>query len=192
MRPPRLGLFGGTFDPPHIGHMIVAQDVVERLGLDRLFLIPAGTPPHKQDQTVSPAAIRFEMVQSIAAGNRALAVSGIELERNGPSYTVDTLRYFRDLHPRAEIFFVLGADQAAAFDTWHEPEAVASLATLVVLAREGSEVPLAGFTSVPVTRVDISATAVRMRVREGRSIRYLVPDRVIEIIERNRLYRAES
>lgn len=192
MTPLRLGLFGGTFDPPHIGHLIVAQDVVEALGLDRLLFVPAGLPPHKADTAVSPAPLRLEMVRSIIADNETFGVSEVELGRGGPSYTVDTLRHYRDLHPTAEIFFLIGADQAAALDTWQEPDRVAALATLVVMARDGASVPVGGFASVPVTRVDVSATEVRKRVLDGRSIRYLVPESVRKIIDRNRLYRTES
>jgi nicotinate-nucleotide adenylyltransferase len=187
-----LGLFGGTFDPPHIGHLIVAQEVVDTLGLERLLFIPAGEPPHKSQQTVSPASIRLEMVQAVVSGNERLGVCELELERRGPSFTVDTLRHFRDLHPRAEIFFIMGADQAAAFDTWHEPEKVMALATMVVLARGGVETLREGFVSVPVTRIDVSGTGIRSRVREGRSIRYFVPRDVEKVIEERRLYRAES
>jgi len=190
--PLRLGLFGGTFDPPHVGHLVVAQDVVDALHLDRLLFVPAGVPPHKLDREISPAEVRLEMVRAVTAGNPAFGVSDVELSRVGPSYTVDTLAHFRQLNPEAEIFFVLGADQAAAFDTWKEPERVASLATLVVLAREGFRVPKGEFVPVHVTRLDISATEIRGRVREGRSIRYLVPDEVRNIIEGNRLYRARS
>jgi len=190
--PLRLGLFGGTFDPPHIGHLIVAQDVVEALGLDRLLFVPAGLPPHKADTVVSPAPLRLEMVRSIIVDNETFGVSEVELGRGGPSYTVDTLRHYRDLHPTAEIFFLIGADQAAALDTWQEPDRVAALATLVVMARDGASVPVGGFASVPVTRVDVSATEVRQRVLDGRSIRYLVPESVRKIIDRNRLYRTES
>jgi len=190
--PLRLGLFGGTFDPPHLGHLVVAQDVVDALRLDRLLFVPAGVPPHKLGRRISPAETRLEMVRAVTAGNPAFEVSDAELSRVGPSYTVDTLAYFRQLYPDAEIFFVLGADQAAAFDTWREPEKVASLANLVVLAREGIQVPDGEFVPVHVTRLDISATGIRGRVREGRSIRYLVPDEVRKIIESNRLYRARS
>jgi nicotinate-nucleotide adenylyltransferase len=187
-----LGLFGGTFDPPHLGHLIVAQDVVEALRLDRLLFVPAGLPPHKTDRKISPAPLRLEMVKTIIAGNETFGVSEVELGRRGPSYTVDTLRHYRNLHPEAEIFFVLGADQAAAFDTWQEPDRVASLATLVVMARAGTGAPVGGFASVPVTRVDISATEIRRRVRENRSIRYLVSESVRKIIDNHRLYRTES
>ncbi len=188
----RLGLFGGTFDPPHIGHLLVAQDVVEHLALDRLLFIPAGFPPHKTGKVISPAPLRVEMVQALTSGSEVFRVSEVELSRVGPSYSVDTLRYFKDLHPDADIFFILGADQAAAFDTWQSPDEVASLATLVVMAREGLEVPQGTFTAVPVTRVDISATDIRDRIRDGRTIQYLVPDSVRQIIEKHRLYRAVS
>lgn len=132
------------------------------------------------------------MVRALAAENSSFGVSEVELGRSGPSYTVDTLRHFRELDPQAEFFFLMGADQARAFDGWREPRAVASLATLVVMAREGAESPGQGFRSVPVTRLDISSSDIRARVREGRPIRYLVPDAVRNIIERNRLYRAAS
>ncbi len=188
----RLGLFGGTFDPPHLGHLVVAQDVVEGLALDRLLFLPAGSPPHKTGKVISPAPLRLEMVRALTAGSDVFRVSDVELNRGGPSFTVDTLRYYRDLHPEAEIFFVLGADQAMAFDSWRDPEILASLATLVVMARGGVQVPGVNFTSVPVTRVDISATNIRERVRAGRSIRYLVPEEVRQIIESQCLYRAAS
>lgn len=192
MSPLRLGLFGGTFDPPHLGHLIVAQDVAEALELDRLLFVPAGLPPHKQDRLLTPAPLRLEMVQALVAGNDTFGVSEVELGRAGPSYTVDTLRHFSDLHTEAEIFFVMGMDQADSFQEWHEPEEVASLAHLVVLARDGAEVPEGEFRSVAVTRVDISSSAIRARVEEGRSIRQLVPEGVRQIIESNRLYRAAS
>lgn len=192
MKPLRLGLFGGTFDPPHLGHLVVAQDVVEALRLDRLLFVPAGVPPHKTGMPVSPVPLRVEMVRIITAGNPLFGVSEVEAGRAGPSYTVDTLRHYRELHPDAELFFVLGADQAAAFDSWHEPEEVASLATVVVMARAGARGSPRDFRSVPVTRVDIAATDIRRRVLEGRSIRYLVPDGVRKIIDSNRLYRAQS
>ena len=171
---------------------MVAQDVVEGLALDRLLFLPAGSPPHKTGKVISPAPLRLEMVRALTAGSDVFRVSDVELNRGGPSFTVDTLRYYRDLHPEAEIFFVLGADQATAFDSWRDPEILASLATLVVMARGGVQVPGVNFTSVPVTRVDISATNIRERVRAGRSIRYLVPEEVRQIIESQCLYRAAS
>jgi nicotinate-nucleotide adenylyltransferase len=188
----RLGLFGGTFDPPHLGHLIVAQDVAEALELNQLLFVPAGLPPHKQDRLLTPAPLRLEMVRALVAGNDTFGVSEVELGRAGPSYTVDTLRHFRHLHPQAEVFFVMGVDQAASFQEWHEPEEVAALAHLVVLSREGAESPEGNFMSTPVTRVDISSSAIRARVGMGRPIRQLVPESVRQIIESNRLYRAAS
>jgi nicotinate-nucleotide adenylyltransferase len=126
----------------------------------------------------------------MAAGNDRFGVSEVELSRGGPSYTVDTLSHFREQDPEAEIFFVMGSDQATALDTWQEPGRVVALATLVVMDRAGAGVPSGKFLSVPVTRVDISATEIRKRVLDGRSIRYLVPEAVRQIIESNRLYRA--
>ncbi|MFO8175969.1 MAG: nicotinate-nucleotide adenylyltransferase [Gemmatimonadota bacterium] len=190
MAPRRLGLFGGSFDPPHIGHLVVAQDVVEALDLDRLLFIPAGNPPHKLDRSLAPAPLRLEMVQCLVAGDDRFGVSEVELSRSGPSYTVDTLRHYRDLHDEAELFFVMGADQAETFGSWREPETVKELATLVVMAREGMDPPSGDFVTAPVTRLDISSSAIRSRIRDGRPIRYLVPEIVRRIIESNRLYRA--
>lgn len=190
MSPLRLGLFGGSFDPPHLGHLVVAQDVAEFLNLDRLIFLPAGNPPHKLDRSLAPAPLRVEMVRSLAERDARFGVSEVEVSRAGPSYTVDTLRHYRELHPEAELFFVMGADQAVTLDSWHEPGEVSALATLVVMARDGTEAPEGDFLSAPVTRLDISSSAIRARVRNGRPIRYLVPDTVREIIESNRLYRA--
>jgi nicotinate-nucleotide adenylyltransferase len=190
--PLRLGLLGGTFDPPHHGHLIVALDVAEALKLDRLLLIPAGQPPHKLDQPLTPAPLRVEMVRALLGGDSVLDVSEVEVRRSGPSYTVDTLRHIRELNPEAELFFVMGVDQAATFQDWHEPESVASLAHLVVLAREGVELPEGNFMTTPVTRVDVSSSVIRARVREGKTIRHLVPDGIRKIIESHRLYRAAS
>jgi len=169
----------------------VAQDVLEALGLDRILFVPARVPPHKAARKISPASRRLEMVRAMIRDNDSFEVTEVELRRSGPSFTVDTLAHFRETHPGAEIFFILGADQAASFDTWEEPERVASLATLAVMNRAGVGPPPEGFLSVPVTRIDVSATEIRDRVRAGRSIRYLVPDAVRKIIERNRLYQVE-
>jgi len=194
---------GGTFDPPHIGHLLVAQESAEQLALDRLILLVAKLPPHKLDEVISPPVIRLEMVRAATKGNPLLDVSDVELGREGPSFTVDTLREFRDSIPGAELFFVLGTDQLAEFHEWREPAEIANLATVVAVGREGvaphdlPRIELGGGSSLDVrtlalTRVDISSTLIRARVREGRSIRYLVPDDVRTIIETHRLYRSKS
>ena len=197
----RLGLFGGTFDPPHIGHLMVAQEVVEQLSLDCLLFVVAGLPPHKLGEVLSPPHIRAEMVRAAVGGNPLLDVSEVELGREGPTYTVDTLRHFRESYPDAELFFLLGADQLAEFHEWQDPEGIAGLATLVAVGRDGvapdqvSPVDLGSgrglnLMSLRVTRIDVSSSEVRARVRTGRSIRYLVPGEVRRIIETHRLYRS--
>lgn len=200
MSPLRLGLLGGTFDPPHCGHLVIAQAAVDVLSLDSILFMVAGAPPHKEGEAVSAGGVRLAMTRAAIEGNAAFDVSEMELDRGGPSYTVDTLRHFRKAFPEAELFFVLGADQLAEFQEWHEPEEVARLATLVAVGRDGLEpgqlAPIVldsgetvDFVSLPVTRLDISSSAVRRLVGEGRSIRYLVPDAVRRIIENHRLYR---
>lgn len=187
----RLGIFGGTFDPPHIGHLIVAQDAWSVLGLDRILFIPAASPPHKTDRVITPAALRLEMLRAALAGDPRFEVADLELRREGPSYTVDTLRELRARYPAASLFFLLGTDQFRELHTWREPEEIAQLARLVVLSRGGSE---AGAGSefphqyLQVTRIDVSATEIRARVAAGKPIRYLVPKGVEEVIGREGLY----
>lgn len=189
----RVGLFGGTFDPFHVGHLVVAQDAVEVLGLDRLVFIPSGTPPHKDPAGVTPARIRAAMVRAGVDGDDRFDVDERELGRPGPSWTVDTLRELSVVDPGAERVLLMGADQLADFHRWREPLEVARLARVAVMAREGEHPRVApGFplepVVVPVTRLDLSSTRIRERVREGRSIRYLVPDGVLRIIRDERLY----
>lgn len=187
----RIGVLGGTFDPPHVGHLIVASDACDALRLDRLLFIPAAAPPHKPGRVEATPAQRMEMVHAAIAGDARFEADDVELRRDGASYSVDTLRVLRERYPAAELFFILGADQIRDFHTWREPGEVARLATLAAVARAGDELPALGYepTPVPVTRIDVSSTDIRTRVREGRSIRYLVPVAVIEMIERYGLYR---
>ena len=186
-----VGVFGGTFDPPHLGHLIVAQDVLEALGLDRLLLVPAGDPPHR-DGPFAPAELRARMLEAAVAGTVGLEVSRLELERSGPSYTVDTLRELA--LPRDALHLVIGVDQLEALHTWKEPEELARLARLVVMAREGRDprevVPRVDleYEVVPVTRVDLSSTGIRRRIAEGRSVRYRLPEAVLKIVEEENLY----
>ncbi len=187
-----VGIFGGTFDPPHLGHLIVASDVCLGLELDRLLFIPAAVPPHKQALVEASAKQRLAMVRAAIQGDPRFQADDLELRRAGPSYTVDTLRALHERFPGSELYFLLGADALREIHTWREPEEIARLARLVVFARGGeaaqgqSRLPV---RSVPVTRVDISASEIRHRVRAGVCIRYLVPEAVREIIEREKLYR---
>lgn len=192
--PDSVGLLGGTFDPPHNGHLRVAQDVLQGLDLDRVLLIPVRVPPHKRAEGVTPAALRLEMVRAAVAGVPGLDVSGIEVEREGPSYTVDTLRQMHDERPDAELTFIVGADQLAEMADWKDPAEISALARLAVMNRGGVE-PVEPdwdltleWTAVSVTPLDVSSTQIRRMVAEGRPVGHLVPADVLRIIEREKLY----
>lgn len=188
----RLGVLGGTFDPPHLGHLIVASAAFETLRLDRLLFVPAAVPPHKLGRVVASAEQRLEMVRLAIHGDDRFAVDDLELRRSGASYTVDTLRELRDREPGSEIFFLVGVDQVRELHTWRDPEEVSRLACLAVLSRGGEQLPRTGsYRTLPVAvpRIDIAATEVRRMIAAGESIRYLVPDAVREYVERVGLYR---
>lgn len=194
----RVGVFGGTFDPPHVGHLIVARDAAEALELDRLFLVVAARPPHKAPDAHTPPALRLEMLAAAVEGDPVLAASDLELRRPGPSYTIDTVREVQDSHAEAELYLLIGADQWRELGGWKDPRELGRRAVLAVMAREGEDPasvdPGVGVACrpVPVTRIDLSSSQVRARIRAGRSIRYLVPDAVGAIIEREGLYRAPA
>lgn len=193
-----MGIFGGTFDPPHVGHVAVAADVADALALDRVLWIPAREPPHKAPGSASPAGKRLAMVRAAAAADPRFGVETLELERGGPSYTIDTVRELRRRMPDAELFLILGADQARVFDTWRDPSGIAAEVSFAVMDRgdesaaEAARGLPAGARVVltPVRRFDVSSTEVRARAREGRDVAGLVPAGVREIIERERLYSA--
>jgi len=189
----RLGVFGGTFDPPHVGHLIVAQDACTVLGLDRVLFVAAAVPPHKQDRVTTPAPLRLEMLEAALDGDERFEACAHELRRAGPSYTVDTLRELRRERPGAEIFLLLGADQVRELHLWREPAAIAELATIVELSRAGVDAAPPGNGMVcrrlEVTPIGLSSTEIRRRVRAGEPIRYLVPPAVESIIRREGLYR---
>jgi nicotinate-nucleotide adenylyltransferase len=190
----RIGVFGGTFDPPHFGHLIVAQDAAEDLELDRVLMVPAAEPPHKAGRDLAPAESRVRMLEAAVAGHSRFEVSRLEVERGGPSFTVDTLRVLRDRWPDDERVLLIGADQLRTLSSWRSPLELADLARIVVMARDGLDPvemgvsPGVPFETVSVTRVDISSTEVRRRVAAGRSIRYWVPEGVRNIVEAELLY----
>ena len=189
----RLGVLGGTFDPLHVGHLIVAHDAAEVLGLDRLLLVLAARPPHKS-RAPTPAELRLEMLEATLADDTVLVPSDVEVRRAGPSYTIDTLRELSARYPEAELVLVIGVDQWRQVAGWKDPQGIARLATIAVMARDGENPaavdPGVGVTSriVPVTRIDVSATEVRARAQRGESIRHLVPEAAHRIIEREALY----
>lgn len=186
----RLGIFGGTFDPPHLGHWLAAVDAAEALTLDQVVWIPAAQQPFKTEGGASAAEHRLAMAQLAVRGDSRFSVDALELERGGLSFMVDTLRAFRERYPAAALFLLLGNDAAALLPKWREPEAIRALANVVVLTRggDGESVPT-GLQTLSTRRVDISATEVRARVAAGRSIRGFVPDAVAEYIAAHGLYR---
>ena len=191
----RIGVFGGTFDPPHLGHLLAATDAAEALALHQVLFVPAATQPLKAGRLAGASpADRRAMVELLVAGDDRFSVEPMELERGGLSFTVDTLRALRERYPAgtADLVLLLGADAAAQFSHWREPGEVRRLAEVVVLRRgEGSAAP-EGFRAVPTRRVDISSSEVRERVRAGRDIRGFVTDPVAAYIARTGLYRQGS
>lgn len=213
----RLGIFGGTFDPVHVAHLRCAEEAREALALDRVLFIPAAAPPHKRHRPVAPAAHRLAMLRLAVAGNRAFHVSAMEIERAGPSYSVDTLRRLRaDLPATAELVFLLGLDAFREIHTWKEYRALFALTDFAVFARPGYQLrslrallPVAtrkDFCYGPdrttlrhksgsqvrfldLTALEISASAIRERVLRAQSVRYLVPLPVERYMARHRLYR---
>jgi nicotinate-nucleotide adenylyltransferase len=200
----RVGLYGGTFDPVHFGHLVLAEQCREQLSLDSVWFIPAGTPPHKAGREISPGPSRAEMLECAIAGTPQFRVHPLELQRTGPSYTVDTLRQLRQEHPGDSFFLLLGADMLADLPNWREPGAVATLATLVAVNRGGEAPPnlamlkqslgevVNSVLRVSMPEIAISSRDLRTRVRERRSIRYLTPRAVEAYIEQHGLYRAGS
>lgn len=188
----RLGVFGGSFDPPHVGHLAVAQDAVETLALDVMLLVPARVSPFKSGAETTPGAVRAGLLERALAGHPALRIWRGELERPGPSYTADTLAEIRETFPGAEIFLLMGDDQWRSFPEWRNPRQILEAATVCVLTRgdrpEDTEAADWPHRRVQSRRVDVSSSEVRRRVAEGRSIRFLVPESVREAIIENRLY----
>ncbi len=185
-----IGLLGGSFDPVHHGHLIAGRIAAEALGLDELRYVPAREQPFKQGRHGAPAADRAAMLDLAVAGAPGFAVERVELDRPGPSYTVDTLRALRARDPGAALTLLLGADAAAELDAWHRAEELPGLARIVVFGRPGAPMPatplITGTVEVPA--IEISATEIRARVRAGQPIRYWVADAVAEYIARHRLY----
>ena len=190
----RIGVFGGTFDPPHVGHLLLAADACDALSLDRLIFVPAGAQPFKvETPAVATPENRLEMV-SLAAGNDPrYAVEDTEIRREGLSYTVDTLEEIARNNPRAELFLLIGEDTLSGFSGWKQPQRIRELATLAVMQRTGSsdstEPRAKGVLAMSTRRVDVSSTEIRKRLADGKSIRGFVPDPVERYIASRGLYR---
>jgi nicotinate-nucleotide adenylyltransferase len=182
----RLGLYGGTFDPIHHGHLILARDAIEQLALDRVVFIPAALSPHKLESSPAPPEVRRDLVAAAIAGEPRFVLDDSEIHRAGPSFTIDTVEHVRAAHPAAELFYFIGEDNLAALHTWRRIDELRQLAQFVVFGR-GENGPAHDFPRL-ARRIDISATEIRGRVARGESIRYLVPDPVRALIEQHHLY----
>jgi len=188
----RLGVYGGTFDPPHLGHLLPVLDAAEQLELDGVRYVPASVQPLKVGRATASPADRLAMTERLVQGIPGFSVDPAEIDRPGLSYTVDTLAGLAQANRGAELYLLLGADAYALFDQWREPERVRTLATIVVMVRGVPAVPPLSMPGVQVLqsrRVDISSTELRARVRDGRTIRGFVPDAVADYIAEHRLYR---
>lgn len=198
----RLGVFGGSFDPPHVGHLLTAGDAFEALELDRMLFVPAGVQPLKAHAMVAQPHQRREMVGLAIAGDARFELDPVEIERDGLSFTVDTLEAVAGRFPGAELYLVVGADILATFDKWRQPERVLQLASLAVMRRAGTGDASASSAAgrmlrsqgsapryLDTRRIDVSSTEIRARVRAGRSIHGFVPASVGEFIASARLYR---
>jgi nicotinate-nucleotide adenylyltransferase len=199
----RVGIYGGVFNPPHHGHLVAAQEAHAQLGLDVVLWVPVGNAPHRVVEGDPGAETRAELVELAIAGDERFRMSRIELEREGPSYTADTLRELREREPEDELFVIHGGDQALALPTWHEPEQVLDLATIAVFERGSSTRNAIGITIrrmvgadrvrfLEMPRIDISSTMVRRRAATGKPIRYLVPDKVANFRGAQSLYGARG
>jgi nicotinate-nucleotide adenylyltransferase len=199
----RVGILGGAFNPPHIGHLVCAQETLLQLELDQVLFVPTGEPPHRELEDDPGAEVRLEMVELAIAGDSRFAVSRIEVDRDGPSYTADTLAAMTKAEPDHQLFLILGGDQAAALPDWHEPEKVLELATVAVVervnwSRNAIAVKIARLRGTDAVRyldmplIQVSSSGIRRRVREGTPIRYLVPEKVASYIEDKALYGAKE
>ena len=201
----RLGLFGGTFDPVHFGHLLLAEQCREQCELDAVWFLPAGSPPHKQGEEIADGRQRTELLELAAAGHAAFSVNDMELKRAGPTYSVDTLQEIAGAHSDWERFFLIGADSLHDLPKWREPQRILELATVVAVNRGGRPLPdmssiisqvgdiaAERIRTIDMPGVDLSASDIRRRVAAGKSIRFMTPRSVEVYIQPYRLYRADD
>ncbi len=199
--PKRLGIYGGTFDPPHLGHLILAETAADSLGLTQVLFVPAADPPHKNESDLRAAAVhRAAMVEGAIEGNPRFALSRVDLDRPGPHYTVDMLRLLHEEHPGAELVFLIGADSLRTLPQWSRPLELITLATLGVMRRPGVEPDLTALERVipglswrvqwiDAPLIDIAASDIARRLKTGYSVRYQLPNVVRDYIDAHGLYR---
>lgn len=187
----KIGILGGTFNPIHLGHLILAEEVREKLSLGRIIFVPAYLPPHKDNSDIAPAKDRFSMVTLAIKENKFFCVSDIEIKRDGRSYTIDTLSEFKRRYPQDEVYFIIGSDLLKYLDEWKDLSEIIKMVKFVVATRPGyplEKIP-AYISTIPIRAVDISAFEIRQAIKEKRSFRYLVADAVYKYIIRRGLYK---
>jgi len=192
----RLGILGGTFNPIHVAHLSIAEQVGEARGLEKVLFVPAHIPPHKGSPDIAPAEDRYHMTVLATESNPRFEVSRIELDRSGTSFTKDTLRELLEIYPDSKLFYIIGSDAVAEFSTWRQPELVVKLAKLLVVKRSGFDLTRLdesfrkNVEIVAVSESDVSSTEIRERIRRGLPIANLVPPKVEEYIREKGLYQA--
>jgi nicotinate-nucleotide adenylyltransferase len=197
--PVRVGILGGTFDPPHHGHLLMAERARVQYDLHHVIFLPAGVPPHKRDEPITAREHRWAMTELACADHTGFFISRRELDREGPSYTIDTLRDFQErLGPETRLYFIMGQDSAEEVETWKQPQALREEVTLLVAPRPGKgeswqpeDLP-EGMFPIDMPACDLSSTAIREAVAEGRPISHLVPAAVEAYIEKHNLYRTAN
>jgi len=195
----KTGILGGSFNPIHIGHLILAEEVREKLKLEKIIFVPANLAPHKDNRDLAPAADRYRMIELAIKGNKYFSVSDIEIKRKGSSYTIDTLKEFKEKNPADELYFITGSDLLKYLQDWKDLKEIVRMVSFVVATRPGyplEEIPSCvnsspekAITTVEIRAVDVSAFEVREAIKENKSFRYLVPEAVFDYINKKGLYR---
>jgi len=187
----KIGILGGTFNPIHIGHLILAEEAREKLGLDKIVFVPTNLAPHKDNSDIALAAHRMSMVKLAISDNPYFSVSDLEIKRDGRSYTIDTIKEFRIGHPRDDLYFIIGSDLLKYLEEWKDLDEIIKMVKFIVATRPGyalDQIPT-HISTLPIRAVDISGFEIRDAIREGKSFRYLVPESVFGYINKRKLYR---
>jgi len=187
----KIGILGGTFNPIHIGHLILAEEVREKLKLDKVIFVPTYFPPHKDNSDIAQACARLAMIKLAIKGNRYFLASDIEIKRDGRSYTIDTLKEFKRIYPQDELYFIIGSDLLKYLDDWKDLQEIIKMVKFIVATRPGyplEKIP-SYISTIPIRAVDISGFEIRRAIKEDKSFRYLVSEAVLKYINKKRLYR---
>ncbi|RJP61337.1 MAG: nicotinate-nucleotide adenylyltransferase [Candidatus Auribacter fodinae] len=199
----RTGIYGGTFNPIHIGHLIIADDIRIQCGLDRIIFVPSGNPPHKKDQFIIDQSIRYDLIRQAISDNPHFMVDDHELNTKGYSYTIDTMSFFSIKYKDDDLFFIIGADCLYEIHVWKDAESMISRFNFLVAQRRNNPIDEESFKAIPLPNnlknklkqgivntpvIDVSATKIRDRIRQGKSIRYLVPESIRNYLEENNLF----